>query len=625
MVHMSAEKEKNSRFGDIAVELNFVDQEKVNKAVVVQKRIFEKTRVSMPIGEILMEMGAITSDERDEILKVQHAIDGKTESAPSAAAPVTKRGPARSAKKEDTTLDISVARDKLAALAYIDGEVPATAFTVSDVKIMLHSEGILHGIADDADIEAFLNGEFSAREGWAIATGTDPIPDTPPQITYHFDTDPLKIGTLTDDGLMDWKNRGRLPQVKEGDLLAEKIPGPKGKAGMDVYGKKIPVPKIREQRFKCGKGARRSEDGMQVHATLSGIPKRSIGGELSVMPTLHIQGDISLETGHVEFDGHIEVAGAVEKGYRVKGGSLRAREIRDARLDIDGDISAVNGIFGATIRSSGNLKAGHIHNSDIILAGDLAVEKEIIESTIEANGRCLINDGIIISSTISARMGITAMDIGTEASKSSELTVGIDQQIEREAKSVNDRIQAIKAEREGLPKLLQNLKNRTDQLNTRLGEVAQEQDKCMVQHRLLQEKVEAGLLKQETVAAEKLQKTILELKARQDAYDQDVARLMEEDELVSQEIAATETAIAQSAEALDQLNERLEELTNARKTNNGVAVVKIGGNVYSGTKVTGPHSALVLQENLKRLSIIETDKPDHEGSKRWRFELSTFR
>jgi hypothetical protein len=53
--------------------------------------------------------------------------------------------------------------------------------------------------------------------------------------------------------------------------------------------------------------------------------------------------------------------------------------------------------------------------------------------------------------------------------------------------------------------------------------------------------------------------------------------------------------------------------------------LKSAGNVYSGTKVTGPHSALVLQENLKRLSIIETDKPDHEGSKRWRFELSTFR
>jgi hypothetical protein len=62
--------------------------------------------------------------------------------------------------------------------------------------------------------------------------------------------------------------------------------------------------------------------------------------------------------------------------------------------------------------------------------------------------------------------------------------------------------------------LLQNLKNRTDQLNTRLGDVAQQQDKCMVQHRLLQEKVEAGLLKQETVAAEKLQKTILRIEGQ---------------------------------------------------------------------------------------------------------------
>jgi uncharacterized protein (DUF342 family) len=110
-------------------------------------------------------------------------------------------------------------------------------------------------------IVAFLNGEIGVGGSWTIATGTEPIPDTPPQIIYHFDTDPLKIGTLTEDGMMDWKDRGRLPQVREGDRLAEKIPGPKGKEGMDVYGKKIPIPKLREQRFKCGKGARRSEDG----------------------------------------------------------------------------------------------------------------------------------------------------------------------------------------------------------------------------------------------------------------------------------------------------------------------------------------------------------------------------
>ena len=285
----------------------------------------------------------------------------------------------------------------------------------------------------------------------------------------------------------------------------------------------------------------------------------------------------------------------------------------------------MNGIFGATIRTGGNLKAGHIHNTDIILAGDMAVEKEIIESKIEANGRCLINDGIVISSTISARMGITAMDIGTKASKSSELIVGIDQQLEREADAIRGEIQAIKAERENLPKLLQNLRIRSDQINTRLGEVAQEQDKCMVQHRRLQEKVEAGLLKQGGAAAEKLQMTITELKARQDAYDHDVAQLMEEDESIGKEIAATETAITESATKIQELNARLDTITENQKMNHGVAMVKIGGNVFSGTTITGPHSAMVLQEDLKRLSIVETDKPDHDGLKRWRFELTPFR
>jgi hypothetical protein len=625
LYEMTVDSGSKSRFGDIAVEMNFIDRAKLDKALVVQQRVFDKTRIHMPIGEVLVEMGAITSEALDEILEMQREIERKAKNAPPPDAPRNKRRSKRSSQKGSSTLDISVSKDKLTATMFIEGDVPVSDVDVNDVKIMLHADSILFGIADDEQIAAFLKGDISVGEAWTIASGTEPIPDAPPEIKYHFDTDPLKVGTLTEDGFMDWKERGQLPQVKEGDLLAEKIPGPKGKEGMDVYGKKIPIPKAREKRFKCGKGARRSEDGLLVHATLPGIPKLSVGGDISVMPTLHIRGDVSLETGHVEFDGHIEVAGAVEKGYRVKGGSLRANEIRDAQIDIDGDISAVNGIFGATIRSGGNLKAGHIHNADIILAGDLAVEKEIIESKIEANGRCLINDGIIISSTISAKMGIAAMDIGTEASKSSELIVGIDQQMEREAEAIKSQIQTIKAERENLPKLLENLRKRSDQVNTRLGEVAQEQDKCMVQHRRLQEKVEAGLLQQGGAASEKLQLTITELKAKQDAYDQDVDQLMAEDESISQEISTAESAIRESAETIQALNQRLEEISDAQKEDRGVASVKIGGNVFSGTSITGPHAALVVQEDLKRLSIVETDKPDHDGLKRWRFELSPFR
>jgi hypothetical protein len=626
IVTMANEEEKNSQFSNLAVEMNFVDQDKVDKAQVVRLRIFEKTNVRMCIGEVLIEMGAITAAQRDEILGIIEEIEIQPQSAVSAPPAKSKKTKSRKEKTNaSNTFDITVSKDKLKAIAFFDGNVPTTAVDINDVKTMLHAEGILYGIADDDQIKGFLEGKFCVGKEWTIATGTEPIPDTPPQIVYHFDTDPLKIGTLTEDGLMDWKDRGLLPQVTEGDLLAEKIPGPKGKEGMDVYGKKIPIPKSREIRFKCAKGARRSEDGMQVHATVSGIPKLSVLGEISVMSTLQIPGDISLKTGHVTFDGHIEVAGAVEKGYRVKGESLRANEIRDAQIDVAGDITAMNGIFGATIRCKGNLRAGHIHNANIILDGDLAVEKEIIDSTIEVNGRCLINDGIILSSVISSKMGITVMDIGSRAANPSELTVGIDQQLERNIETTRQEIQAIKSESDILPKTIKDLKKQSDQINTRLGKVAQEQDRCMVQHRQLQEKVEAGLLKKEGPEAEKLQKTIDELKKRQDAYDADVANLMAEDESVSQEIVELEKKVIENKETLENLKNRLEELTEQKKVDEGIASIKVGGNIFSGNVINGLHSKLFIEEDLKRLSIFETDKPDHDSVKRWRFELGPYR
>ena len=621
---MAAEELKDCRFGSIAVELNLIDQAKVDKALVVQARIHDKTGVDMPIGEILIEMGVISAAERDDILRVQREMEEPAKTEKNSAAKNKKGKNGQDSK--DAGLEISVAKDKLTVTVKLNTEVELDEeITLNDVKLILHREGVIYGIADDALITAFLEGEVANGQAWTIATGTEPIPDTPPEIRYHFDTNPMKIGTLTEDGRMDWKDRGKLPQVKEGALLAEKIPGPKGKEGMDVFGKKIPIPKTREVRMKTSKGAKRSEDGMQVHASLAGMPKLSRGGEISVLPTLHIQGDIGLKTGHVEFDGHIEVEGAIEKGYQVKGGSLRAAEIQAANIDIDGDITAMTGIFGATIRSTGNLKAGHINNADIVARGDIAVEREIIESQIEANGRVMIPDGIIIASTISAKMGITSMDIGTEASRPSELTVGIDRELERQAASIRAEIKPLKTEQDELIEEIQKLKKRSDDINTRLGEVAQLQDQCMVKHRNIQAKLDACKTSPDKDCAEKLHNAMQDLQSKQDAYDKDVTQLMEEDETIGEQIEEIKHAFQTNARTIEELNDNLKVVVEAQKTSTGLAIIKIAGRIFSGTSITGPHTKLIQKEDLKRLNISETDSPDANGARRWRFELTPFR
>ena len=108
IVTMADEEEKNSQFSSLAVEMNFIDQERVDKALVVQSRIFKKTNVLMFIGDILVEMGAIDSAQRDEINGMIEEIENQAKTSP-APPPASKINESRGRKKKaSNTFDITV-------------------------------------------------------------------------------------------------------------------------------------------------------------------------------------------------------------------------------------------------------------------------------------------------------------------------------------------------------------------------------------------------------------------------------------------------------------------------------------------------------------------------------------
>ena len=164
-------------------------------------------------------------------------------------------------------------------------------------------------------------------------------PGRPPKIKYHFETDPLKACTIDECGRIDFKNRGTIPQVEAGDIIAEIIPPVEGVAGKDIYGNPIPPPRYDAVMVSSGTGVQRSEnDPLKFVAQKKGRPEVLDNGMLRISNVLSIPGDIGLKTGHVEFDGHIEVADSVQEGYRVKGKSLTADEILHADVSVEGDI-----------------------------------------------------------------------------------------------------------------------------------------------------------------------------------------------------------------------------------------------------------------------------------------------
>ncbi|MBW1676572.1 MAG: DUF342 domain-containing protein [Deltaproteobacteria bacterium] len=130
-------------------------------------------------------------------------------------------------KVSDSAFSLTVSQHKLEAHICPRGQVPVE-ISLDDIKGLLAIKGIKYGVVDDTGITEYLKNRPIRKEPWKIAEGKAPEPARDAKVKYYFDTDPSKIGTLKNGGIIDFKERGEIPQVKEGDLIAEKIPGMDG-------------------------------------------------------------------------------------------------------------------------------------------------------------------------------------------------------------------------------------------------------------------------------------------------------------------------------------------------------------------------------------------------------------
>jgi hypothetical protein len=521
---------------------------------------------------------------------------------------------------ELTAINLVVSPDKLmATIAPIkSGQAPPP---LDVVKLMLMEKEISFGVVSDSLLALHLSKNPFPEEPFVVARGTPPVAGQPPEIRFYFDTNFMRIGTLLEDGTMDWKNRGDIPQVDVGDLLAEKVGGVPGQSGTSVFGLEIPAPRIKEPALKFSKGAERSEDGRQILAKIKGTPRLGTDGRIGVFGVLPIDSDIGIETGNINFDGHIEVNGGIDNGYTVKGGSLSIKEIQNAVIDLADDLVSSGGIYGSTLHVGGHLKASHIHNSTLEVMGDLVVEKEIFGCTILVNGRCTIDSGKIIASKITAKRGILVKDIGTQAARPSELIVGVDFKFERDLNAIKEHMVDLERRKAEATGAIIALKGQIDKMDAELGRVAQEQDTSMVQKRQLQEKLKGPEISKNQEKRALLEELIGDLANRYEALDKRVQELMTTDDMARSQI----TQHHNSLKEIDQLSAAAQEqiglLEEAAKVDPGIPVVKASGMVYAKTFVVGPHRKILIPEDMHNVRIAESQ----EDPKQYQMNISSLR
>jgi uncharacterized protein (DUF342 family) len=331
---------------------------------------------------------------------------------------------------------------------------------------------------------------------------------------------------------------------------------------------------------------------------------------------------VGLGTGHIDFNGAIEVRGAICDGFRVKGGSLRAEEILKADIDIAGDIVVSKGIIGTRIKGGGSVSAKHIHNARIEAGGDVEVEKEIYESTIETRGACKAEGERIVFSSIVAMKGITAKEVGSKTSSPCILTVGVDHMAEREIKTINDRVAKEKEVQSSLQCLADGLRQDLDRLDEALDDLPQQEDRARLQQMALQKKLEGLSEENDPSQSAKMREAIAYLEAKTAQIPETMAKLMHEQNEINERIDAYHNEINASENEIKRLLAEVKDLSGLLQEGKGVPEVKVTDTVFSHTHIIGPHARLITQENYQHVVIREAKISEPDAPSGWEMQIS---
>jgi uncharacterized protein (DUF342 family) len=520
---------------------------------------------------------------------------------------------------------LTVPDDRLSA-RIIPPESMPDSLTLEALKEYILQKGIVYGLIRDDDLTGLMHSQGPKEEGWLISQGTPSRAGQDAKIIYHFDTEAHKVGTVRESGIIDFKDKGEIQQVKAGDLLAEKVPLGKEIPGKDVFGQMIPVDKARDALLLAGENTKVSEDGLKLSAQTAGQPTLARDGRISVYPELRIEGDVGLETGHIQFSGHINVRGIIQEGFRVKGGRLTALEINKAEVDIEGDIDIRGGIIGSQVKTNGTIQARYIEASTIRALGDIRVRDEVLHGDIEINGLLSMSSpaGKIISSTISARKGMEAAIIGSDASRPCTLIIGVDSQAkemsDQLALEIENREKEQEADRKEIEKLKRESKNRDGQI----AHLAQVQDRGILEQKSLKIQMEELKQKNELTRLSQAEWEYKNLESRIKSAEESLNQLMEQQDQGTETILARQRAIKEQEQAIQGLNDQIEKIRKEANEENIKPFVRIKQVVYTGTVIKGKQAALIIDADLKRVQFMERQVTlsDESGQQVTRWEIA---
>ncbi|MCP4670437.1 MAG: DUF342 domain-containing protein [Desulfobacula sp.] len=507
-------------------------------------------------------------------------------------------------------LEFIVSDDYIQAWLQKKREVDKEIVNLASILDFLKDSQISYGIIDDETIEEWLDKPYNKDDKIVIAKGKECKLGKEGKITYNFKIDYSNPGRIREDGSIDFRERGKVPFVKKGDLLASLQPSVEGIVGVNLAGSQIPVDEIIDPIFSSESGTILSEDTLSIIADADGQPHVDAMGNVTVNEELVINDDVDFKTGNIHFEGNIIVKGIIKEGFMVKGISLTAREIEGATIELSGDLNVSDGITNANIKTVGNIYTRFINNCRIYGFGDFIVQKEIIDSSMWLSGSCQVPTGHIIASSISAKQGIEAKNIGTHSSKPPVLRVGLDDHIDKLDAQIQAELDESLSQRDEFKTHIKKLNKKDRNLHKKISENAYIQDRSQIEIKEHKKQLAEHKAIKNSESVQKTTQAVFELKKNSDLAKSELNRLFElQDSLGIKIDDLTDKVHIQEEKNISFMAEK-KHLQTIREKNTPDPKISVAQTIVQGAKIKGPNTSLILSQDRSRCIIQEEKKEE---------------
>lgn len=302
------------------------------------------------------------------------------------------------------------------------------ALTTEQLEQALARRGVIYGV-DKHLLEQLPTQPQRYFRLFRIAGGALPVPGEDGSIVDHYPRTVRADLPVDELAQADYETLRLVQDIRQGDVICEILPPTQGCPGNTVTGRLIPAKPGNPAQVPQGRNTVLSEDGRFLLAARDGHVEYT-GRSFQVKPVLDIAGDVSGDTGIVNFLGDIHIHGDVFRGATIRAmGSIQIDGVvEDCSIEAGQDLVVSSGVQGqdhGVIQAHRSVYAKYLEHCRVY-AQESVQSDCVIDCEVYSNGtvRVRTGRGVIIGGTIRAAKEVDAATVGSKAERLTNIILG---------------------------------------------------------------------------------------------------------------------------------------------------------------------------------------------------------